>query len=82
MASKGLTETWRPAWAAKPSDWRIMGLVTGPRVADPAIEGEDWCAWARGPNDERIEGEGDNAVQALGEIFANKMERLRADPNG
>ena len=58
-----------------------MGVVTGPRVVDPAIEGEEWCAWARGPKDERAEGEGDSPVQALGDL-ANKMEKLRADPNG
>ena len=65
MAAKGLTESWRAAEAAKPSTWRIMGVVTGPRVADPAIEGEDWCAWARGPKDERVDGYGPSAEDAL-----------------
>jgi hypothetical protein len=65
MAAKGLTESWRGAEAAKPSTWRIMGVVTGPREADPAIEGEEWCAWARGPKDERVEGRGPSAEDAL-----------------
>jgi hypothetical protein len=27
MASKGLTECWRGAMAAKPSDWTLRGVV-------------------------------------------------------
>src|SRR5688500_19993426 len=59
MAAKGLTECWRAAFAAKPSDWKLMGVVCGPREVDPAIRNpEEWCAWARGPNKERLEGRG------------------------
>ena len=39
MAGKGLTEAWRGAAAAKPSDWAIRGVVCGPREVDPAIRG-------------------------------------------
>ena len=66
MASKGLTECWRDAWAAKPSNWRLMGVVCGPREADPKIHSsEERCAWARGPDKERLEGCGDSSNQAL-----------------
>lgn len=65
MANKGLTECWRDAAAAK-LDWRIMGVVCGPREVDPAIHSpEEWCAWARGPNKERLEGRGSGPQDAL-----------------
>ena len=45
MASKGLTECWREAMAAKPSTWRLMGVVCRPREVDPNIHSaEEWCA--------------------------------------
>ena len=34
MATKGLTECWRDASAAKPSTWKLMGVACGPREAD------------------------------------------------
>jgi len=65
-ASKGLTECWRDAMAAKPSDWRLMGVVCGPREIDPKIRTEgEWCAWARGPDRERLEGRGTGPHDAL-----------------
>lgn len=30
MAPEGLTEAWRGAMAAKPSDWTLRGVVCGP----------------------------------------------------
>lgn len=43
--------------AAKPSTWKLMGVVCGPREVDPNIRStEEWCAWARGPDKERLEG--------------------------
>ncbi len=69
MASKGLTECWRGAMAAKPSDWRLMGVVCGPREVDPKIRSsEEWCAWARGPKGERLEGRGSGPQDALLEL--------------
>ena len=45
MASKGLTECWRDAMAAKPSTWKLMGVACGPREADPKVHSaEEWCA--------------------------------------
>ena len=38
MASKGLTDCWRDAMAAKPSTWRLMGVACGPREVDPNIQ--------------------------------------------
>ena len=66
MASKGLTEAWRNAHAAKPSDWRLMGVACGPREVDPAVRSpEEWCALARGPNGKREEGRGTSPEDAL-----------------
>ena len=66
MASKGLTECWRDAIAAKPSDWRLMGVVCGTRELDPKIRtAGEWCAWARGPEGERLEGRGTGPQDAL-----------------
>lgn len=50
MASKGLTELWNAAMAAEPSDWKLEGVVLGPRQVDPTIHGKRWAAWATGPN--------------------------------
>ena len=76
MAAKGLTEAWREAHAAKPSTWRIMGVVSGPRVADPAIEGDEWCAWARGPKDERADGYGPSPQDALSTL-AHRLREVK-----
>ena len=52
--------------AAKPSNWTLRGIVCGSREADPKIHSaEEWCAWARGPKDERLEGSGLSAEDAL-----------------
>jgi hypothetical protein len=55
-------------------------VALGPREADPVIRSETWVAWARGPNDERVEGEGDAPVEALSDL-ANKLKPLRGNPN-
>ena len=69
MASKGLTECWRDAMAAKPSTWKLMGVACGPREADPKVHSaEEWCAWAKGPNKERLEGRGSGPQDALLEL--------------
>ena len=66
MASKGLTECWRDAMAAKPADWKLMGVACGPPEADRKVRSADeWCAWARGPNKERLEGRGSGPGNAL-----------------
>jgi hypothetical protein len=66
MAAKRLTELWREAAAAKPSDWQIKGVVRGPRDIDPKLRSTDeWCAWARGPDKERVEGRGPVPHDAL-----------------
>lgn len=65
MASKGLTEAWRGAEAAKPSNWRIRGVVCGPREVDPQIHGTGWVAWAVGPDGTRLQGTGDSPHDAL-----------------
>jgi len=52
--------------ASKSSDWTLRGVVNGPREVDPAVRSPDeWCAWARGPNKERIEGRGSSPEDAL-----------------
>jgi hypothetical protein len=65
MASKGLTECWREAMAAKPSGWELRGLVLGPREADPVIQGRSWFAWAVGPDGRRASGKGESPEDAL-----------------
>ena len=65
MAGKGLTECWRGAMAAKPSDWTLRGVVCGLREVDPAIRSSAWVAWAIGPIRERLQGEGDSPHDAL-----------------
>ena len=66
VASKGLTECWRAAMAAKPSTWKLMGVACGPGEVDPKIHSAaEWCARARGPNKERLEdayGHGDQLL--------------------
>jgi len=78
MASKGLTECWRGGMAAKPSDWRLMGVVCGPREVDPNIHSaEEWCAWARGPKGERVEGRGGSPEDALIQL-SFRLKELKA----
>ena len=76
MAAKGLDAAWRAAEKAKPSGWRLAGLVCGPREVDPNIRiPDEWCAWARGPNKERVEGRGDSPHEALVEL-TERLEGL------
>ena len=43
-----------------------MGIACGPRELDPKIRTEgEWCAWARGPKGERLEGRGTGPHDAL-----------------
>jgi hypothetical protein len=37
--------------------------------------------WARGPNDERVEGTRDSPEQALADL-ANKLKPIQGNPNG
>ena len=75
MASKGLTERWRDAMAAKPSNWQLMGVVCGRRQVDPNIHSsEEWCAWARGPKAERFEGRGPSPQDGLQELTVRLRE--------
>ena len=76
-----LTPAWSRTEALKPQGWTLYGVALGPREVDPAIRRAIWAAWARAPNGERAEGEGDNPEQALSDL-ANKMIKLRRDPNG
>ena len=77
MASKGLTECWREAEAAKPSTWKVRGVALGPREADPAIEGETWVAWATGPKDKRLQGSGASPQDALVQLALSLREVKR-----
>ena len=68
-----LTQASTRAEAVKPFGWKLCGMVLGRRAT--------WVAWARGPKQERVEGEGTSPQQALSDL-ANKLDKLRADPNG
>ena len=76
-----LTQAWTRASAALPLEWRLKGVVEGPREVAPAIRSENWLAWAVGPNGERAEGIGDHPAQALLDL-ASKLEPLRGNRNG
>ena len=34
---QGLTQSWNAAMATLPPEWQMMGVVRGPREADPKI---------------------------------------------
>ena len=53
-----------PRGATPLPEWDLMGVVRGPREADPRIQSELWVAWARGPDGERVEGRGESPEQA------------------
>jgi hypothetical protein len=46
--------------ATLPPEWRMMGVVRGPREVDPKIQSDSWMAWARGPDGERVDGQGES----------------------
>jgi hypothetical protein len=71
MPEAGLTESWNAAEAALPVGWELMGVVRGPRDADPQIRSEAWVAWMRSPEGIRVEGEGDSPEQALSALAEN-----------
>jgi hypothetical protein len=71
---KGLTQSWIAAEATMPPEWRLMGVVRGPREVDPQIHSDSWVAWARGPRGERVDGQADSAQGAL-DALANAMRK-------
>jgi len=76
VPSKGLTEAWLAAETARPREWDVMGVVRGPREANPKINGHDWVAWAKGPHaGERVQGEGGSPQEALLDL-ANRLRTL------
>lgn len=81
MQQGKLTHAWTKASASLPLEWRLMGVVLGPREADPVIRSESWVAWARGPKGERAEGQGEFPEQALYDL-AERLRQLRGDANG
>ena len=60
--------------ATLPPEWQMMGVVRGPREADPKIQTDSWVAWARGPKGERVDGQADSAQGAL-DALANAMRK-------
>jgi hypothetical protein len=69
---KGLTQSWIAAQATLPPEWRLMGVVRGPREVDPQIHSDSWVAWVRGPKGERVDGQADSAEGAL-DALTNAM---------
>ena len=66
MASKGIAEAWRGAHAAKPSDWRLMGVACGQREVDPGRpQPRGMVRLERGPNGKREEDRGSSPEDAL-----------------
>ena len=82
-----LSKAWIEAEAALPRGWQLRGLVLGPRVADPAIDGPHWVAWARakeGSKDEALppaEGSGDAPHQALIDLM-RRLREVRGSASG
>ena len=64
--------------ASKPPGWKLMGVVRGPREADPVIRSESWVAWATDPNGELAEGSGSYPEQAL-QMLAVNLRRMRGE---
>jgi len=60
--------------ASRSPEWRLMGVVRGPREVDPRIHSDSWVAWARGPKGERVDGQADSAQGALNAL-ANEMRK-------
>jgi hypothetical protein len=74
MPRPGLTGAWNEVMATLRPEWRLMGVVRGPREVDPQIHSDSWVAWARGPNGERVDGQADSAQGAL-DALANAMRK-------
>ena len=81
MASKGLTEAWRGAEAAKPPDWRIMGLRCASTGLRPDQRSDVWVAEACGPHGECIEARSNSPHNALNTL-ALRLRELRGTPIG
>ena len=55
-----------------------MGVACGSREVDPKVNiAEEWCAKARGPNKERLEGRGSGPQDALLELTVKLKELSR-----
>lgn len=82
LEQAGLNKAWIEAEAALPREWELRGLVLGPRLADPEIDGPHWVAWARanvGSKDEGsppVEGKGESPHQALNNL-AKQLREMR-----
>lgn len=76
-----LTQAWTRAEASLPLEWSLRGVALGPREVDPAIRTAKWVAWARGPNGERVEGDGESPEQALSDL-TKKLKPMQGNPNG
>ena len=50
------------------------GLASRGRVDPKVHSAEEWCAWARGPNKERLEGRGTGPQDALLELTVKLKE--------
>jgi hypothetical protein len=65
VASKGLTECWRGAMAAKPSDWALMGIRCTSTGLAPADRSDGWIAEACGPSGACLTAEARSPEDAL-----------------
>jgi hypothetical protein len=60
--------------ATLPPERQMMGVVRGPREVDPKIQSDSWMAWARGPDGERADGQGESPAGTL-DALANAMRQ-------
>jgi hypothetical protein len=59
-----------------------MGVVRGPREVDPRIQSDSWVPWARGPDGERVEGQGqspEGALDALTNAMRNSGQAFKVE---
>ncbi len=87
LEQAGLNRARIEAEAAMPLEWEIAGLVLGPRLAEPEIDGRRWGAWARPKEGSKAEalppvrGSGESVHQALNNL-AKQLREMRGSANG
>lgn len=74
-ALTGISRAWVAAQAALPLGWELLGVVKGPRVADPQVNSPDWCAWAK-PRSDAAASAGEAVAVGLGQTPEAALSRL------
>jgi hypothetical protein len=75
LEQSGLNRAWITAEAAR-SAGASKALTCASTSLQPAQRSDRWRAWATGPDEQRIEGEGDGPIAALNAL-ARELRPLR-----